>query len=166
MADVRREHDSLGEIEVPADRLRRADPALAREFPDRPRPLRLAAAGDPRLRDPEEGGSTRQRHARATRSGGGTIRAALDGLYELPLGGTAVGIGLNAPARFGSLAAELIAVETGHPFRQAANLFAVGSAHDAMVTASAALHTTAGAPMKIAMTYVCMRAGRAPASAS
>jgi hypothetical protein len=98
MADVRREHDSLGEIEVPADRLRRADPALAREFPDRPRPLRLAAAGDPRLRDPEEGGSTRQRHARATRSGGGTIRAALDGLYELPLGGTAVGIGLNAPA--------------------------------------------------------------------
>jgi fumarate hydratase, class II len=80
----------------------------------------------------------------------GTIRSALDGLYELPLGGTAVGTGLNAPARFGSLAAELIAKETGHPFRQAANLFAVGSAHDAMVTASAALRTLAGALMKIA----------------
>jgi fumarate hydratase class II len=79
-----------------------------------------------------------------------TIRSALDGLYELPLGGTAVGTGLNAPARFGSLAADLIAQETGRPFRQAANLFAVGSAHDAMVTASAALRTLAGALMKIA----------------
>jgi len=80
----------------------------------------------------------------------GTIRSALDGLYELPLGGTAVGTGLNAPARFGSLAAELIAKETGQPFRQAANLFAIGSAHDAMVTASGALRTLAGALMKIA----------------
>ncbi|MGE0258463.1 MAG: class II fumarate hydratase [Alphaproteobacteria bacterium] len=79
-----------------------------------------------------------------------TIRAALDGLYELPLGGTAVGTGLNAPAGFGALASELIAAETSCPFRQAANLFAVGSAHDAMVTASGALRTLAGALMKIA----------------
>jgi fumarate hydratase class II len=79
-----------------------------------------------------------------------TIRSALDGLYELPLGGTAVGTGLNAPARFGALASELIAAETGLPFRQTANLFAVGSAHDAMVTASGALRTLAGALMKIA----------------
>src|SRR3954466_2774950 len=79
-----------------------------------------------------------------------TIRSSLDGLYELPLGGTAVGTGLNAPARFGALASELIAAETGHPFRQAKNLFAVGSAHDAMVTASGALRTLAGALMKIA----------------
>jgi fumarate hydratase class II len=79
-----------------------------------------------------------------------TIRASLDGLYELPLGGTAVGTGLNAPAGFGALASELIAAETGHPFRQAGNLFAVGSAHDAMVTASGALRMLAGALMKIA----------------
>src|SRR4051812_39419946 len=79
-----------------------------------------------------------------------TIRSAFDGLYELPLGGTAVGTGLNAPARFGTLAAELVAKETGHPFRQAANLFAVGSAHDAMVTASGTLRGLAGALMKIA----------------
>jgi fumarate hydratase class II len=78
------------------------------------------------------------------------IRAALDGLYELPLGGTAVGTGLNAPAGFGALASELIAAETGLPFRPAANLFAVGSAHDAMVTASGTLRTLAGALMKIA----------------
>ncbi len=79
-----------------------------------------------------------------------TVRAALDGLYELPLGGTAVGTGLNAPARFGALAAELIAAETGRPFRPAANLFALGSAHDAMVTASGALRTLAVALFKIA----------------
>src|SRR3954467_3998187 len=56
-----------------------------------------------------------------------TIRSAFDGLYELPLGGTAVGTGLNAPARFGAVASQYIAEATGRPFRQAANLFAVGS---------------------------------------
>jgi len=79
-----------------------------------------------------------------------TIRAVLAGLYELPLGGTAVGTGLNAPARFGALATGFIAAATGHKFRPAENLFAVGSAHDAMVTASAALRTLAGALFKIA----------------
>jgi fumarate hydratase class II len=78
------------------------------------------------------------------------IRNALDPLYEVPLGGTAVGTGLNAPARFGVLAADHIARETGLPFRHAANLFAVGSSHDAMVGASAALRTLAGALFKIA----------------
>ncbi len=79
-----------------------------------------------------------------------TIRTSLDGLYELPLGGTAVGTGLNAPPGFGALATELIAAETGQKFRPAANLFAVGAAHDAMVTASGALRTLAGALIKIA----------------
>jgi fumarate hydratase class II len=79
-----------------------------------------------------------------------TIEASLGGLYELPLGGTAVGTGLNAPPRFGALACELIAAQTGRPFRQARNLFAVGSAHDAIVTASGTLRTLAGALMKIA----------------
>ncbi|HKS90028.1 MAG TPA: class II fumarate hydratase, partial [Stellaceae bacterium] len=78
------------------------------------------------------------------------VRAALDGLCELPLGGTAVGTGINAPPRFGALAIELIARETGRPFRPAANLFALGSAHDAMVAASGALRTLAGALLKIA----------------
>jgi fumarate hydratase class II len=78
------------------------------------------------------------------------IGAALDGLYELPLGGTAVGTGLNAPARFGALACERIAADTGRPFRPAANLFAVGSAHDAVVAASGALRTLAAALFKIA----------------
>jgi fumarate hydratase class II len=78
------------------------------------------------------------------------VRAALDGLYEIPLGGTAVGTGLNAPPRFGALATERIAALTGQPFRPAANLFAVGAAHDAMVAASASLRTLATALTKIA----------------
>src|SRR6185312_15726224 len=56
----------------------------------------------------------------------------------------------NAPSGFGPLAAELVAAETGLPFRQAENLFAVGSAHDAMVAASGALRTLAVALFKIA----------------
>src|SRR4029077_7929523 len=46
----------------------------------------------------------------------GAIRQALPGLYELALGGTAVGTGLNAHPRFGEVAARKIAQETGKPF--------------------------------------------------
>jgi fumarate hydratase class II len=80
----------------------------------------------------------------------GGIERALPGLYELALGGTAVGTGLNAPARFGDLAAARIAAETGRPFVSAPNKFAALSAHDAVVNAGAALRTLAGALMKIA----------------
>ena len=78
------------------------------------------------------------------------LRAALDALYELPLGGTAVGTGLNAPPRFAALAIESVARQMEHPFRPAANLFAVGASHDAMVAASGALRTLAVALFKIA----------------
>ena len=78
------------------------------------------------------------------------IRSALPALYELAIGGTAVGTGLNAPPRFGETAARRIAEETGKPFVPAPNKFAALSAHEAMVAASAALRTLAGALMKIA----------------
>ncbi len=78
------------------------------------------------------------------------IRAALPALYELALGGTAVGTGLNADPRFGDLAAMELAEETGRPFRAAPDKFAALSAHDAIVAASAALRTLAVASMKIA----------------
>jgi fumarate hydratase class II len=78
------------------------------------------------------------------------LRRALPGLYELALGGTAVGTGLNADPRLGEAAARLIAQETGKPFVSAANKFAALSAHDALVNVSAALRTLAGALMKIA----------------
>jgi fumarate hydratase class II len=80
----------------------------------------------------------------------GDIRLASEGLYELAIGGTAVGTGLNAPARFGEVAAQKIAGETGRPFVSAPNKFAALSSHDAMVTASGVLRTLAGALMKIA----------------
>jgi fumarate hydratase class II len=79
-----------------------------------------------------------------------TLRSVLSGVYELAIGGTAVGTGLNSPPRFGEIAARKIAEETGRPFVSAPNKFAILSAHDAMVNVSAALRTLAGALMKIA----------------
>ncbi|MBL6830271.1 MAG: class II fumarate hydratase [Pirellulales bacterium] len=78
------------------------------------------------------------------------VERSLGGLYELAIGGTAVGTGLNAHPEFGDRAAAEIAAETGHPFVSAANKFAALSAHDALVDASAALRTLAGALLKIA----------------
>ena len=75
---------------------------------------------------------------------------ALPGLFELAIGGTAVGTGLNAHPRFGETVARKIAEETGKNFVSAPNKFAALSAHDAMVNASAAMRTLAGALMKIA----------------
>jgi fumarate hydratase class II len=77
-------------------------------------------------------------------------RQSLGALHELAIGGTAVGTGVNAHPRFGDLAASYIAGETGQPFKSAANKFAALSAHDPLVTTSAALRTLAGALMKIA----------------
>jgi len=78
------------------------------------------------------------------------VRRSLPGVYELAIGGTAVGTGLNADPRFGEVAARRIAEETRKPFVSAANKFAAMSSHDAMVDVSAVLRTLAGALMKIA----------------
>ncbi|MCS7193517.1 MAG: class II fumarate hydratase [Meiothermus sp.] len=78
------------------------------------------------------------------------VRHAEQGLYELAIGGTAVGTGLNAHPRFGDLCAAYIARETGFPFVSAPNKFAALAAHDALVTTSAALRTLAGALFKMA----------------
>jgi fumarate hydratase class II len=78
------------------------------------------------------------------------VRHAEQGLYELAIGGTAVGTGLNAHPEFGDRAAAYFAKETGFPFVSAANKFAALSAHDALVQTSAALRTLAGALMKMA----------------
>ncbi len=80
----------------------------------------------------------------------GGIHEAERGLRELAIGGTAVGTGLNAHPQFGARCAERIAEETGLAFRQADNLFAALSAHDALVAVSAALRTLAVALMKVA----------------
>jgi fumarate hydratase class II len=79
-----------------------------------------------------------------------TIQRSISGLLELAIGGTAVGTGLNAHKKFGETCAAYIARETGLEFFSSANKFAALSAHDAMVNASAALRTLAGALMKMA----------------
>lgn len=78
------------------------------------------------------------------------LEEALDGLYDLAIGGTAVGTGLNAPPDFGERAAAKIAELTGLPFRSHPNKFAALSAHDELVFASGALKTLAASFMKIA----------------
>jgi fumarate hydratase class II len=77
-------------------------------------------------------------------------RHAERGLFELAIGGTAVGTGLNAHPKFGDLAASYFAKDTGYPFVSAPNKFAALSAHDALVSVSATLRTLAGALMKMA----------------
>lgn len=78
------------------------------------------------------------------------LRAVLPGLYDLAIGGTAVGTGLNSHPEFADRAAAKIAELTGLPFKPHPNKFAALSAHDELVFASGALKTLAGSLMKIA----------------
>jgi fumarate hydratase class II len=78
------------------------------------------------------------------------IKAALPGLCDLAIGGTAVGTGLNSHPEFGERAAKKIAELTGLLFKSHPNKFAALSAHDELVFASGAIKTLAGSLMKIA----------------
>lgn len=78
------------------------------------------------------------------------LEQVLDGLFDLAIGGTAVGTGLNAHPEFGERAAKKIAEMTGLPFRSHPNKFAALSAHDEIVFAQGALETLAASLMKIA----------------
>jgi fumarate hydratase class II len=82
--------------------------------------------------------------------GSARISAAMVGLWELAIGGTAVGTGLNAPRGFGEAVAAKIAELTGLSFRSAPNKFAALAAHDDMVFAHGAIRTLAVSLMKIA----------------
>jgi fumarate hydratase class II len=78
------------------------------------------------------------------------LEAVLPGLYDLAIGGTAVGTGLNSHPEFAERAAAKIAELTGLPFKPHPNKFAALSAHDEIVFASGALKTLAASLMKIA----------------
>jgi len=78
------------------------------------------------------------------------LKLVLDGLYDLAIGGTAVGTGLNTHPEFAERAAAKIAQLTGLPFRSHPNKFAALSAHDEIVFAQGALETLAASLMKIA----------------
>ncbi len=78
------------------------------------------------------------------------IEYTLSGLYDLAIGGTAVGTGLNSHPEFAERAAKKIAGLTGLPFTSHPNKFAALSSHDEIVMASGALKTLAASLMKIA----------------
>lgn len=78
------------------------------------------------------------------------IEMILPGLFELAIGGTAVGTGLNTHPEFAERAAKKIAELTGLPFVSAPNKFAALASHDPIVFASGALKTLACSLMKIA----------------
>jgi fumarate hydratase class II len=84
------------------------------------------------------------------RIAGRAIEAALPGLLELAIGGTAVGTGLNSHPEFGARVAAELARETGLAFATAANRFAALSGHEPLVFAHGALKTLATALNKIA----------------
>ena len=81
---------------------------------------------------------------------GAALRAALPGLCELALGGTAVGTGLNTHPEFAARVCARIAAETGLGFKPAQNKFAALAGHEALAFAHGALKTLATAAAKIA----------------
>ncbi|MGX1857371.1 class II fumarate hydratase [Dietzia sp. NPDC055340] len=89
-------------------------------------------------------------YARQLEQGIARLEQTAEGLYELALGGTAVGTGLNAPENFDVEAAAKIAELTGYPFVTAENKFAAQGGLDAMVAASSGMRALAVPLMKIA----------------
>lgn len=120
--------------------------AKAREFHD------VIKIGRTHLQDavPMRLGQEFSGYAAQVRSSVERMESALPGIYELPLGGTAVGTGLNAEAGFASAAIRLLAERTGLPFREARNHFEAQASKDAVVFLSAALRNYAVSLTKIA----------------
>ncbi len=89
-------------------------------------------------------------YATQIRYGIDRVNAAMPRLCELPLGGTAVGTGINTPAGFSQRVIELISENTGLPFKEATNHFEAQAAQDSLVEMSGALRTIAVSLTKIA----------------
>lgn len=89
-------------------------------------------------------------YATQIRYGIARVEATLPRLAELPLGGTAVGTGINTPKGFSARVIELIAENTGHPLVEASNHFEAQAAQDSLVETSGALRTIAVSLVKIA----------------
>jgi fumarate hydratase class II len=93
----------------------------------------------------EVGGMARQLQLSAERA-----KKAIEALLELPIGGTAVGSGLNTHAEFGRRVCEYLARETGIPFIEAANHFEANAQRDALVECHGQLRTVAVALFAVA----------------
>jgi fumarate hydratase, class II len=136
----------LEELLPAMKRLHDALAAKATEFHD------VIKTGRTHLQDavPMRLGQEFSGYARQVELAGARVEAAMPGIYELPLGGTAVGTGLNAPEGFAAAVIDEIARRTGHPFREAGNHFEAQASKDAVVFLSAALRNYAIALTKIA----------------
>jgi fumarate hydratase class II len=89
-------------------------------------------------------------YARQTSLGLRRIQKAMESLFELPLGGTAVGTGMNTHPLFARKAISIINKKTGDPFREAVNHFEAQGAKDALVETSGVLKTVAVSLIKMA----------------
>ncbi len=89
-------------------------------------------------------------YATQVRKGKARLEAALPDLYELALGGTAVGTGINAPPGYAAAVISLMSDWSGYPFREADDHFEAQAAKDAVVMGSGALRTVAVSLFKIA----------------
>jgi fumarate hydratase, class II len=87
------------------------------------------------------------------------LESSLPHLYELAIGGTAVGTGLNAPQGFGEKVAVLVAEDTGYPFCSAPNKFEALAANDAIVETHHAFKQLAISLMKVANDIRLMGSG-------
>jgi fumarate hydratase class II len=132
---------------IPAlDRLATALSVKAAEFSD------VVKAGRTHLMDatPVTLGQEFSGYAAQARYGVGRLRSVLPRLTEMPLGGTAVGTGVNAPAGFAGSVLALIAARTGLPLTEARDHFEAQGARDALVETSGQLRTIAVGLYKIA----------------
>jgi fumarate hydratase class II len=137
----------LNEALLPAlDGLTKALEERSRKFADATKP------GRTHLQDavPVTFGGVFGGWARQVALGQARILSACERLFEIPLGGTAVGTGLNARADVTAHALATLVRDTGIPFRRATNPFEAQGARDALVEMSGALRTVAVSLTKIA----------------
>lgn len=98
-------------------------------------------------------------YARQIELGVKRVESALERMYELPQGGTAVGTGINTDTKFGSEFAKAMSKETGYPFVEAENHFEAQATVDAPVELSGQLKTIAVSLMKIGNDFRWMNSG-------
>jgi fumarate hydratase class II len=142
----------IAAVETVTHRLLSALDLLARELSRKSREFHdVIKIGRTHLQDavPMRMGQEFSGYAQQVRNAVDRISFALEGLYELPLGGTAVGTGLNAPTGFAAETIAEIARITGCPFKEAKNHFEAQASKDAVVFLSGALRTCAVALTKI-----------------
>ncbi|HEU0257087.1 MAG TPA: class II fumarate hydratase [Microbacteriaceae bacterium] len=126
---------------------------LAKEFEEKARQwAEVVTAGRTHLMDatPVTLGQEFSGYAAQMRLGVERVRASLTRVSEVPLGGTAVGTGINTPAAFPAMVIELLKEETGLPISEARNHFEAQANRDALVEASGALRVIA-----VSLTKIC-----------